>query len=77
MWVNGKTARLKAKALFIIQMVMFSKGNLRWTKQMVMEHTNTRVDRLIKEAGLTICKRDKARKYLLTEAYTRAHSTTA
>lgn len=77
MLVNGKMARLKAKELFTILMVTFSKESLRWTKQMDMEHISIKVAKLIREAGLTICKRDKALKSLRMEVYMRVHFTMA
>ena len=75
--VNGRMAKQKARERSIILTVMFSKGNLNKTKQMVVEYTNIRVVKHIKEAGSTIYKKVKAQRFYKMEAYMKANSTMA
>ena len=75
MWVNGRMGRQKAKEHSIIPTAIFSKENLSKTRQMVMEHTNIRVVKHMKEAGSTIYKKVKVPRYCKMEAYMKVNST--
>ena len=74
--VNGKMGRQRAREHSIILTVMFSKGNLNRTKQMVLEYTDIRVAKHMKEAGSMIYKKVKAQRSCKMEAFTKANSTT-
>ena len=75
--VSGSTAKRKEREPSTTQTAMCSKENLNKTKQMDLEHTNTKAAKLTREAGLMTYKKAKVRRFYRMEAYTRANSTLA
>ena len=75
MWASGRMAKQKAKERSIILTAMFSRENLNRTKQMVREHTDIRVVKLMKEDGSMIYKKVKVLRLCKMEAYIKVNST--
>lgn len=59
---NGLTTKLKEKALFGMQRVIFTLDNLRLIKQMDLVFTRMSMDQDMKVNGLTMYKKDKEKK---------------